>query len=47
MVSSFKKVWNFSKHLEAKKPLKNLRLAAMAVALTRLEKAMKLRGQAW
>ena len=47
MISSFKRVWNFSKNYENKLPVKNLRLSAMAVALLRLEKAMKLRGQAW
>ena len=47
MVSSFKRVWNFSKKYQPKEEADNLRLAAMSVALLRLEKAMKLRGQAW
>ena len=47
MVNSFKKVWNFSKKYQPKEESNNLRLAAMSVALLRLEKAMKLRGQAW
>ena len=47
MVNSFKKVWNFSKKYQPKEEINNLRLAAMSVALLRLEKAMKLRGQAW
>ena len=47
MVSSFKIVWNFAKKELEPKDIKNLRLAAMSVALLRLEKSMKLRGQAW
>ena len=47
MTNSFKKVWNFSKTYQTKENANNLRLAAMSVALLRLEKAMKLRGQAW
>ena len=47
MIGSFKKVWNFSRTYLSKKNRNNLRLAAMSVALLRLEKAMKLRGQAW
>ena len=47
MITSFKKVWNFSKTYQPKESKNNLRLAAMSVALLRLEKAMKLRGQAW
>jgi glutamate dehydrogenase (NAD(P)+) len=39
---AFDKVWTFS---EANKV--NMRTAAMATALLRLERAMKLRGQAW
>ena len=45
---SFDKVWQFSEdHPGQKNGEKNLRLAAMGVSLMRLEKAMKLRGQAW
>lgn len=47
MINSFKKVWTFSKTYQPKESRNNLRLAAMSVALLRLEKAMKLRGQAW
>ena len=47
MIGSFKKVWNFSRTYQGKENRNNLRLAAMSVALLRLEKAMKLRGQAW
>ena len=47
MANSFKRVWNFSKKYQPKEESNNLRLAAMSVALLRLEKAMKLRGQAW
>ena len=47
MVTSFKKVWNFAKTYQPKESRNNLRLSAMSVALLRLEKAMKLRGQAW
>lgn len=47
MTNSFKKVWTFSKKYQPKEEINNLRLAAMSVALLRLEKAMKLRGQAW
>ncbi len=39
---SFDKVWQFSLDHKA-----NLRTSAMATSLLRLEKAMKLRGQAW
>ncbi|MBX7230542.1 MAG: Glu/Leu/Phe/Val dehydrogenase [Bdellovibrionales bacterium] len=42
MFGSFDKVWAFSQ-----KEKVNLRLAAMATSLMRLEKAMLLRGQAW
>ncbi|MGI9548518.1 MAG: Glu/Leu/Phe/Val family dehydrogenase [Bdellovibrionales bacterium] len=45
MSHSFEKVWSFSKKEQGSK--KDLRLAAMSVSLLRLEKAMKLRGQAW
>ncbi len=45
MSHSFDKVWNFAKKYQSTN--KNLRLAAMSVSLLRLEKAMKLRGQAW
>ena len=47
MIGSFKKVWTFSKTYQPKESRNNLRLSAMSVALLRLEKAMKLRGQAW
>ncbi|MCY4512773.1 MAG: Glu/Leu/Phe/Val dehydrogenase [Bdellovibrionales bacterium] len=47
MTNSFKKVWNFSRTYQSKENKYNLRLSAMSVALLRLEKAMKLRGQAW
>ena len=46
MNHSFDKVWNFSTKYQQDSN-KNLRLAAMSVSLLRLEKAMKLRGQAW
>lgn len=42
MYRSFDTVWNFSQEKN-----KNMRLSAMGVSLMRLEKAMKLRGQAW
>ncbi|MBT4761969.1 MAG: Glu/Leu/Phe/Val dehydrogenase [Bdellovibrionaceae bacterium] len=42
MYKSFDKVWSFSKEHH-----KDMRTSAMAVALLRLEKALKLRGQAW
>ncbi len=45
MVSAFTRVWNFTKKYQTKKDQNNLRLSAMAIALLRLEKAMKLRGQ--
>ena len=47
MVDSFKKVWDFARSNEKKYNRNNLRLSAMSVSLIRLEKAMKLRGQAW
>ncbi len=50
MHRSFEKVWKFSKsHQKTSKRQKymDLRLGAMGVSLIRLEKAMKLRGQAW
>ncbi len=49
MYMSFDKVWNFTEGLDDKNQgkYKDLRLSAMAVSLLRLEKAMKLRGQAW
>ena len=49
MYMSFDKVWNFAeKHPDKNKGKYNdLRLSAMGVSLMRLEKAMKLRGQAW
>ncbi len=42
MYRSFDSVWNFSQEKE-----KDMRISAMGVALQRLEKALKLRGQAW
>ena len=49
MCMSFDKVWNFAEKNPDKSQGKyqDLRLSAMAVSLMRLEKAMKLRGQAW
>ena len=50
MYMSFDKVWQFSKEHPAgskKQSYHDLRSAAMGVSLLRLEKAMKLRGQAW
>ena len=45
---SFDKVWNFAEDRpRSKSGCKDLRMAAMGVSLMRLEKAMKLRGQAW
>ncbi|MBC6415279.1 MAG: Glu/Leu/Phe/Val dehydrogenase [Bdellovibrionales bacterium] len=45
MVDTFTRVWNFTKTYQKSKDKDNLRLSAMAIALLRLEKAMKLRGQ--
>lgn len=45
MINSFARVWNFTRKYQSKKDRNNLRLSAMAIALLRLEKAMKLRGQ--
>ncbi|MGE0763670.1 MAG: Glu/Leu/Phe/Val dehydrogenase [Bdellovibrionales bacterium] len=42
MFQSFDKVWNFSKEYNV-----DMRLAATAVSMRRLERAMLLRGQAW
>jgi glutamate dehydrogenase (NAD(P)+) len=42
MHRSFDKVWAFSREVK-----RDMRLSAMAVSLSRLEKAMKLRGAAW
>lgn len=42
MYRSFDRVWELSEETKA-----DMRLAAMATSLKRLEKAMKLRGQAW
>ncbi len=51
MVMSFDKVWRFAQEQQNTNKDKSnhydLRLAAMGVSLLRLEKAMKLRGQAW
>lgn len=44
MRQSFEKVWSFASKYQT---TDDLRLAAMSVSLLRLEKAMKLRGQAW
>ena len=45
MNNAFTRVWNFTKKYQSKKDRNDLRLSAMAIALLRLEKAMKLRGQ--
>ncbi|MCY4321317.1 MAG: Glu/Leu/Phe/Val dehydrogenase [Bdellovibrionaceae bacterium] len=45
MVNTFNRVWNFTKKYQSEKEKNNLRSSAMAIALLRLEKAMKLRGQ--
>ena len=45
MVNAFTRVWSFTRKYQPKKDRNNLRLSAMAIALLRLEKAMKLRGQ--
>ena len=45
MTNAFGRVWNFTRKYQSKKHSNNLRLSAMAIALLRLEKAMKLRGQ--
>ena len=49
MFMSFDKVWKFAEEHpdKGKGKYQDLRLAAMGVSLMRLEKAMKLRGQAW
>ena len=49
MYMSFDKVWHFAEDHPEKNQgkYKDLRLSAMGVSLMRLEKAMKLRGQAW
>ncbi len=49
MFMSFDKVWNFAEKYPTKDggKYRDLRLSAMGVSLMRLEKAMKLRGQAW
>ena len=49
MYLSFDKVWKQAEDYahNKNKPHKDLRMAAMGVSLMRLEKAMKLRGQAW
>ena len=49
MYMAFNTVWNFAGEHPTKytNQYRNLRLAAMGVSLIRLEKAMKLRGQAW
>jgi len=45
MDNAFARVLNFTQKYQPKKDKNNLRLSAMAIALLRLEKAMKLRGQ--
>ena len=45
MNNAFTRVWNFTTKYQAPAEKNNLRLSAMAIALLRLEKAMKLRGQ--
>ena len=45
MVNAFKRVWTFNQKYQKPSEKNNLRLSAMAIALLRLEKAMKLRGQ--
>ena len=45
MVNAFSRVWNFTKKYQSQKKINDLRLSAMAIALLRLEKVMKLRGQ--
>ena len=49
MFMSFDKVWRFTEERpeKGKEQYKDLRLSATGVSLLRLEKAMKLRGQAW
>ncbi len=49
MFMSFDKVWDFAEEYPTKDvgKYRDLRLSAMGVSLMRLEKAMKLRGQAW
>ena len=48
MYSSFERVWRLSKdEAFGKIKGKDLRLISMTASLQRLEKAMKLRGQAW
>lgn len=49
MYMAFDTVWDFAEKHPTKdtSQYRNLRLAAMGVSLIRLEKAMKLRGQAW
>ena len=45
MINAFTRVWNFTKKYQARKDRNKFKLSAMAIALLRLEKAMKLRGQ--
>ncbi|MDE0092763.1 MAG: Glu/Leu/Phe/Val dehydrogenase, partial [Oligoflexia bacterium] len=45
MINAFGRVWNFTRKYQSEKDKNNLRLSAMAIALLRLEKVMKLRGQ--
>ena len=49
MYRSFEKIWRFSEKNLNRKSNKtfDLHLGAMSMSLIRLEKAMKLRGQAW
>lgn len=45
MENAFLRVWEFTKKYSSTKNKDNFRLSAMSIALLRLEKAMKLRGQ--
>ena len=45
MVNAFGRVWTFTRKYQIEEEKNNLRSSAMAIALLRLEKAMKLRGQ--
>ena len=45
MVNAFSRVWTFTKKYQSPEDKNSLRLSAMSIALLRLEKAMKLRGQ--
>ena len=45
MVNAFSRVWAFTKKYQSLSDKNSLRLSAMSIALLRLEKAMRLRGQ--